>query len=94
MESVTIHTAKRRFGALKGVVSVGPEFFDPLPEQDLADREQAAPGRRHRLDRGRRGTLLALTSGPKSCNMHTLHAAVATANANSPPASESKKLSH
>lgn len=26
----------RRFGALRGVVSVGPEFFDPLPEQELA----------------------------------------------------------
>ena len=23
--------ATRRFGALRGVVSVGPEFFDPLP---------------------------------------------------------------
>lgn len=28
--------AKRRFGALKGVISVGPEFFDPLPEEELA----------------------------------------------------------
>jgi antitoxin (DNA-binding transcriptional repressor) of toxin-antitoxin stability system len=28
--------AKRRFGALKGIVSVGPEFFDPLPEDELA----------------------------------------------------------
>ncbi len=26
----------RRFGALRGVVSVGPEFFEPLPEQELA----------------------------------------------------------
>jgi prevent-host-death family protein len=26
---------KRRFGALKGTVSVGPEFFEPLPEQEL-----------------------------------------------------------
>jgi antitoxin (DNA-binding transcriptional repressor) of toxin-antitoxin stability system len=28
--------AKRRFGALRGVISVGPEFFDPLPEDELA----------------------------------------------------------
>jgi antitoxin (DNA-binding transcriptional repressor) of toxin-antitoxin stability system len=27
---------KRRFGALRGTVSVGPEFFEPLPEQELA----------------------------------------------------------
>jgi prevent-host-death family protein len=27
--------ASRRFGALKGIVSVGPEFFGPLPESDL-----------------------------------------------------------
>jgi prevent-host-death family protein len=27
--------AKRRFGALKGVVSVGAEFFEPLTEQEL-----------------------------------------------------------
>ncbi|HTO80138.1 MAG TPA: type II toxin-antitoxin system Phd/YefM family antitoxin [Methylocystis sp.] len=26
----------RRFGAYKGSVSVGPEFFEPLPEQELA----------------------------------------------------------
>jgi len=26
---------KRRFGALKGVISVGPEFFEPLPEREL-----------------------------------------------------------
>jgi len=25
----------RRFGALKGQVSVSPEFFDPLPEAEL-----------------------------------------------------------
>jgi len=29
-------STKRRFGALRGVISVGAEFFDPLPEQDLA----------------------------------------------------------
>ena len=27
---------KRRFGALRGVISVGPEFFEPLPEKELA----------------------------------------------------------
>jgi prevent-host-death family protein len=26
---------KRRFGALKGRISVGPEFFEPLPEHEL-----------------------------------------------------------
>jgi antitoxin (DNA-binding transcriptional repressor) of toxin-antitoxin stability system len=30
---------KRRFGALSGVVSVTPEFFDPLPDAELADWE-------------------------------------------------------
>jgi prevent-host-death family protein len=27
---------KRKFGALRGVVKVGPEFFEPLPEDELA----------------------------------------------------------
>jgi prevent-host-death family protein len=31
---------KRQFGALRGVVSVGPEFFDPLPEDELAAWDQ------------------------------------------------------
>jgi prevent-host-death family protein len=26
---------KRQFGALRGVVSVGPEFFEPLPDDEL-----------------------------------------------------------
>lgn len=26
---------KRRFGALRGIVSVGPEFFEPLTEEEL-----------------------------------------------------------
>jgi antitoxin (DNA-binding transcriptional repressor) of toxin-antitoxin stability system len=26
----------RRFGTLRGTVSVGPEFFQPLPEDELA----------------------------------------------------------
>jgi antitoxin (DNA-binding transcriptional repressor) of toxin-antitoxin stability system len=28
--------SKRRFGALRGIISIGPEFFEPLPEQELA----------------------------------------------------------
>jgi antitoxin (DNA-binding transcriptional repressor) of toxin-antitoxin stability system len=28
--------SKRRFGALAGMVSVGSEFFDPLPSEELA----------------------------------------------------------
>jgi prevent-host-death family protein len=30
---------ERRFGALRGVVSLGPEFFEPLPESELASWE-------------------------------------------------------
>ena len=30
---------KRRFGALRGIVSVGPEFFEPSPESELATWE-------------------------------------------------------
>lgn len=30
---------KRQFGALRGTVSVGPEFFDPLPDEELAGWE-------------------------------------------------------
>lgn len=30
---------KRQFGALRGIISVGPEFFDALPEQELASWE-------------------------------------------------------
>ncbi len=29
-------SAKRQFGVLRGPISVGPEFFEPLSEQDLA----------------------------------------------------------
>ena len=29
-------STKRRFGALRGTISVDPEFFDPLPEDELA----------------------------------------------------------
>jgi prevent-host-death family protein len=31
--------AKRQFGAFKGAVSVGPEFFEPLTDAELADWE-------------------------------------------------------
>jgi len=31
--------ATRRFGALKGIVSVGPEFFEPLSGEELAEWE-------------------------------------------------------
>jgi antitoxin (DNA-binding transcriptional repressor) of toxin-antitoxin stability system len=31
---------KRRFGALHGIVSIGPEFFDPLPAEELEAWEQ------------------------------------------------------
>jgi antitoxin (DNA-binding transcriptional repressor) of toxin-antitoxin stability system len=27
---------KRQFGALRGVIAIGPEFFEPLPEAELA----------------------------------------------------------
>jgi len=26
---------QRKFGALKGKIKIGPEFFDPLPEEEL-----------------------------------------------------------
>ncbi len=31
--------AARRFGALKGIVSVGQEFFEPMSEAELAEWE-------------------------------------------------------
>ena len=31
---------KRQFGAMRGLVDIGPEFFEPLPEQELAAWEQ------------------------------------------------------
>ena len=34
--------AKRQFGALRGIVSVGREFFEPLPEDELAGWEGRA----------------------------------------------------
>ena len=33
---------KRQFGALRGVVSVGPEFFEPLPADEMTAWEQSA----------------------------------------------------
>jgi prevent-host-death family protein len=31
--------AARRFGAMKGMVSVGPEFFEPMTEAELKESE-------------------------------------------------------
>jgi len=31
---------KRQFGALRGLVNVGPEFFEPLPAQEIEAWEQ------------------------------------------------------
>jgi prevent-host-death family protein len=31
--------ATRRFGALRGIISVGPEFFEPLSDADIAEWE-------------------------------------------------------
>jgi prevent-host-death family protein len=31
---------KRQFGALREIISIGPEFFEPLTEQELASWEQ------------------------------------------------------
>jgi prevent-host-death family protein len=36
--------ASRRFGALKGIVSVSPEFFAPLTESDLGGWERRLAG--------------------------------------------------
>jgi prevent-host-death family protein len=30
---------RRRFGALRGIISIGPAFFEPLPEEELAKWE-------------------------------------------------------
>ncbi len=30
---------RRQFGALRGVISLGPEFFEPLPDAELASWE-------------------------------------------------------
>jgi antitoxin (DNA-binding transcriptional repressor) of toxin-antitoxin stability system len=29
-------SSMRRFGAFRGMITVGPEFFEPLPEEELA----------------------------------------------------------
>jgi prevent-host-death family protein len=31
--------ASRRFGAMKGIVSLGPEFFEPMTDGELAEWE-------------------------------------------------------
>ena len=30
---------KRRFGAMRGIIRLGPAFFEPLPEEELAKWE-------------------------------------------------------
>jgi antitoxin (DNA-binding transcriptional repressor) of toxin-antitoxin stability system len=30
-----IRKGKREFGAMRGKISIGPEFFDPLPDDEL-----------------------------------------------------------
>ena len=32
--------AKREFGAMRGQITIGPEFFEPLPEDELARWDQ------------------------------------------------------
>ena len=34
---------KRVFGALKGKISIGPEFFEPLPQEELDTWDQGPP---------------------------------------------------
>ena len=36
--------AKRVFGALRGKLSIGPEFFEPLPPEELDTWDQGPPG--------------------------------------------------
>jgi prevent-host-death family protein len=31
---------KRKFGSMRGKIDIGPEFFEPLPEDELAAWEQ------------------------------------------------------
>ena len=31
---------KRQFGTMRGIVSVGPEFFEPMTAEELADWER------------------------------------------------------
>jgi prevent-host-death family protein len=31
---------KRQFGAMRGKIDIGPEFFEPLPDQELAAWER------------------------------------------------------
>jgi len=33
-------TGQRKFGSMKGLVYLGPEFFDPLPDDELAAWDQ------------------------------------------------------
>lgn len=34
--SPTIKKGERRIGLYKGQIDIGPEFFEPLPEEELA----------------------------------------------------------
>lgn len=45
---------ERQFGALRGIVTVGPEFFEPLPAEETAAWEQrrAIVARRRPLESG------------------------------------------
>jgi prevent-host-death family protein len=36
---VRARTSKRRFGSMKGQIKIGPEFFEPLPEDELKSWE-------------------------------------------------------
>jgi len=35
VHAATKPVAKRKFGNLKGLAKIGPEFFEPLPEEEL-----------------------------------------------------------
>lgn len=34
-QRVKLAKGKRKFGGLKGLIKIGPEFFEPLPEEEL-----------------------------------------------------------
>jgi prevent-host-death family protein len=39
LSPINASPAKRRFGAFKGVLTVGPEFFEPTTDAELAEWE-------------------------------------------------------
>jgi antitoxin (DNA-binding transcriptional repressor) of toxin-antitoxin stability system len=54
--------AARCFGALEGIVTVGPEFFEPMTDAELAEREErAAASTGSGPDAPRRSPLVDLT---------------------------------